>query len=480
MRKTFVVFLSALLLPLSANAVCDATTYTKLEYIESTGTQYIDTGIPVNDYNSFKTRLAVTSSSGYVLSQYNNSLRITYPGMTWFTAHANYSIYSGNENFNLYEFGYDYMNVNGVAATPTADTDIAAGSSVYLFARNDTVYRSGVKMEYIKIFDPGQSLVFHGIPVRRNSDGVLGMCDMVTGNFFTNSGTGDFVAGPIACDAGYYDNNGTCTLCEAGYYCSSSVRRNCADSNGPNGRPQYSAAGSSSCTECPTVTGALAGRIASSYNGWWPNNIHDSVGGCYVYFYDDDPDATYLTRCFYSSGEYGGTNSGCYTPSSTVTCVAGKYKTIESIPEYDSTNQLTYCKGVDCVKGRVCTDVGVGYYSPDGDTVRYACENKPSNSHFACSGTANTREWECDSGYVEYNNACHARCPVNTGRIHADQYSHPLFADKTNMPSPVLHIQYVDGTMCYGYLEPGFAPAGEHGIHIFYNGAVYHAVNPGD
>ena len=272
----------------------------------------------------------------------------------------------------------------------------------------------------------------------------------------------------------------TCITCPAGYYCTGGVRGNCADVTGPNGRPQYSAAVSSSCTECPTVTGALAGRIASSYNGWWPNNIHDSVGGCYVYFYDDDPDATYLTRCFYSSGEYGGTNSGCYTPSSTVTCVAGKYKTIESIPEYDSTNQLTYCKGVDCVKGRVCTDVGVGYYSPDGDTVRYACENKPSNSHFACSGTANTREWECDSGYVEYNNACHARCPVNTGRIHADQYSHPLFADKTNMPSPVLHIQYVDGTMCYGYLEPGFAPAGEHGIHIFYNGAVYHAVNPGD
>jgi hypothetical protein len=35
------------------------------------------------------------------------------------------------------------------------------------------------------------------IPARRNSDGVLGMYDTVTNTFFTNSGTGEFIAGPI-------------------------------------------------------------------------------------------------------------------------------------------------------------------------------------------------------------------------------------------------------------------------------------------
>ena len=35
------------------------------------------------------------------------------------------------------------------------------------------------------------------IPARRNSDGVLGMYDTVSNTFFTNSGTGEFIAGPV-------------------------------------------------------------------------------------------------------------------------------------------------------------------------------------------------------------------------------------------------------------------------------------------
>lgn len=39
-------------------------------------------------------------------------------------------------------------------------------------------------------------LVRNMIPARRNSDNVLGMYDTVTNTFFTNSGSGTFIAGP--------------------------------------------------------------------------------------------------------------------------------------------------------------------------------------------------------------------------------------------------------------------------------------------
>jgi len=34
------------------------------------------------------------------------------------------------------------------------------------------------------------------VPAKRNSDSKLGMYDLVSGTFFTNSGTGNFIAGP--------------------------------------------------------------------------------------------------------------------------------------------------------------------------------------------------------------------------------------------------------------------------------------------
>ena len=99
---------------------------------------------------------------------------------------------------------------------------------------------------------------------------------------------------------------------------------------------------------------------------------------------------------------------------------------------------------------------------------------------------ANSCDWVCNSGYamndnvcvlcdgVVYNNTCHTACPVMT-TLHAGEYSYPLFADRTNVPSPVLHFKK-DGTTCYTYLEAD--AGGEHGLKVRYNNAVYHAIDP--
>ena len=55
--------------------------------------------------------------------------------------------------------------------------------------------KSNMALKYFRITDNGV-LVFNGIPARRNSDGVLGLYDMVGHQFLTNIGTRTFVAGP--------------------------------------------------------------------------------------------------------------------------------------------------------------------------------------------------------------------------------------------------------------------------------------------
>ena len=69
-------------------------------------------------------------------------------------------------------------------------------NTIALFCNHTTnsfSQKASVAYKYFKIKDNGK-LVFWGIPVRRNSDGVLGMYDVISKTFFDNDGTGTFVS----------------------------------------------------------------------------------------------------------------------------------------------------------------------------------------------------------------------------------------------------------------------------------------------
>ena len=191
---------------------------------------------------------------------------------------------------------------------------------------------------------------------------------------------------------------------------------------------------------------------------------------------DSDPDATFDVTCYYkdTNNGYGIASSTCHAYPPTA-CAAGKYNTIESTPEWQSWGATSYSTGVDGMNGRVCTDVGTGYYSAEGALTRTACTNtKPEHSSYSGSATTNACPWACDAGYTEYNNTCHGACSVLC-TLHAGEYSYPLFADRVNVSSPVMHIKKND-TICYTYLEPDVG--GEHGFKVRYNNTVYHAIDP--
>lgn len=190
--------------------------YTELESIESTGTQYIDTGVNVDNNlgveMDFVCKSAISTTDGEFGSFFggckllNGSLNIR----VWIGTYKTGS-YAGVFDWNLttYNGGISvgtrmqlslrngtYTTSNGVSVTLPAATFDAA-QNAYLFAAN----RGGTSYEHAKVLlyackvYSGDTLARNFIPAKRNSDGAIGLYDLVTDAFFPNSGTGVFTAG---------------------------------------------------------------------------------------------------------------------------------------------------------------------------------------------------------------------------------------------------------------------------------------------
>jgi len=200
--------------------------YTQLEYIESSGTQYIDTGIVLtSDTNEIK----VLTNLSFVSLAVNKThlLYVSYP---------NYGVRVFLQNGEVYNQGIKqliFANTDYLVETTTTETQrklaingeqehiqefaksISDGASLYSIGGSTTGGSVSAKWKYQKIYKNGV-LVRDFIPVRRNVDNVIGMYDTVTGTFFTNSGTGTFTAGPDVAQ-------GLCMNVGMGYYAPASV-----------------------------------------------------------------------------------------------------------------------------------------------------------------------------------------------------------------------------------------------------------------
>ena len=203
--------------------------YTEVEYIKSTGTQYIDTGVnPANtvdfeidfrtDYNHRSQESANNSGSesmfGYISSNINKSYEFNFGGGV-----SQFSIFLWKNN--TYENGAkvvyfsteqpnnptdrikiesknDVWKVNG----NTVDTADSIGewkdenATLYVFGSNwDSQLRCFYDSMYVyglKIWDSSR-LIRDFVPCIRNSDSKPGLYDKVNHNFYTNNGTGEFV-----------------------------------------------------------------------------------------------------------------------------------------------------------------------------------------------------------------------------------------------------------------------------------------------
>ena len=190
------------------------TEYQEVEYIQSSGTQYIDTGVVATSGFEIDIKInidTVTGSWAPILAAHELSAPYK-RNFIAYTSSKKMEIDAGDKitQTSVTLTGDDvikasnvennfYLNVNGTNYTPTVTTAASnlaySGRTMHLLHSNgyDFGYTSG-KVYYCKITVDG-TLVRNFVPCYRKSDNIVGLYDLVNGVFYTNAGTGNFAKG---------------------------------------------------------------------------------------------------------------------------------------------------------------------------------------------------------------------------------------------------------------------------------------------
>jgi hypothetical protein len=178
--------------------------YKRLGYIQSSGTQYIDLGVKPNQGYAIEIKAKCSATSkqtfgGCDTSWKSNGFMLAVAGFE-FGNNANTSLQNyGSEPITL-KLSADGGYKDGVKTWDTSSIPaFQATANFTLCALN----RSGTPQEYLsgdtyscKIWDDSGTLIRDCIPCESTS-GVVGLWDDANNVFYTNSGTGTFVAGEL-------------------------------------------------------------------------------------------------------------------------------------------------------------------------------------------------------------------------------------------------------------------------------------------
>lgn len=170
--------------------------YTLLEYIQSTGSQYINTNITgsTNAVIDMQGTPRTDEMVVFMLAPLNASSYQNGFGQYRSTMGGNFDV--GTRRIYNVSYTSSSLTINGVGPL---DRYIANNVNLALFGSTSSNRRiSNTKLYSAKIYN-NDTLVRDFIPAK-NSSNVVGLYDLVSGQFFTNRGTGDFTAGAIVDD----------------------------------------------------------------------------------------------------------------------------------------------------------------------------------------------------------------------------------------------------------------------------------------
>lgn len=191
--------------------------YKKLEYIESTGTQYIDTGIILRNReggpfefdvtfmsqgsdasDGFGNVFGVRSSSGvneYQLSLYENGM------ISLGRRQTNLDMRPGTKYNVIYGKGlqFNHAVINNRIVSISLDQDFDLRDSLVLFGIKDggnITQLSKTRLYSLTLLNINGEVLHKFIPCIY-PDGEVGLFDIITQSTYSNDGEGEFIAGPI-------------------------------------------------------------------------------------------------------------------------------------------------------------------------------------------------------------------------------------------------------------------------------------------
>lgn len=177
--------------------------YQEVLYVQSSGTQFIDTNFIGSNKTSVEIKFRITTMYGalQLLGTLETGKNITLNVGNSETASNRWGTSTKNGTFGLStnvtytakisEDGYIIGNNN--IWTPEK-SEFNCSKTFYLFTTNSSTYRFYGRIYYCKIYDNG-TLVRSFIPCYRKSDNEIGLYDIVNHVFYTNAGTGTFTKG---------------------------------------------------------------------------------------------------------------------------------------------------------------------------------------------------------------------------------------------------------------------------------------------
>ena len=194
--------------------------YTAVEYIEGTGTQWIDTNFHTNQdsgiyldaqlteipesitdggplyfcgciNNNFG--IGIRSSSGNFAFMRKPGVGITDNSDTNIAIDTKRRVFKNNF-LNDHYFTFDTQSKDAPNAIFSNNYGIAIFRTTY--GRQGNYYNTPAKAKIYRLkISQDTEIIADVYPAKRDSDGVVGMYDIISNTFFTNSGTGSFIAG---------------------------------------------------------------------------------------------------------------------------------------------------------------------------------------------------------------------------------------------------------------------------------------------
>ena len=182
--------------------------FTELAYIESTGTQYINTGYTPTLNSKIRVKFApVTKNNiGYFGARYDpyRFCCTTFSSGNQFAFAVSNNAWSSNRQTISLNTIYDCVAENGkqtINGTEYTESTVSSWGNVYNFklagvSAVGQVQSTSAKYYLCQIWENGV-LAMDLVPAKRNSDSVVGMYDLVSGSFLTNAGSGSFSYGEL-------------------------------------------------------------------------------------------------------------------------------------------------------------------------------------------------------------------------------------------------------------------------------------------
>lgn len=178
-------------------------TYQEVEWLGSSGTQYIKTGVmTTNGITKQSTEIQVSRLSQRQLSGNDYGWYFEVTANNYYGNGSAVNVMPSTESFDKlsiisnYGAGTRRLYVNGsFFTTNTASTSSGLNKEIYIFRLNaSNAYAMTAKIKSFKISTSGE-LKRYFVPCYRKADNAAGFYDLVSKTFFDNKGTGSFTVG---------------------------------------------------------------------------------------------------------------------------------------------------------------------------------------------------------------------------------------------------------------------------------------------